>query len=88
MVGRKPGLNCDVYTQLLSAVRTGYRDRNIYQGITRFLAGRLPPDAVLLNVTHADNLPMRASYQRSGRRHLADTVVMRRVFDFRHAVAV
>ncbi len=88
VLGRKHGLNCDIYTQLLSAVRTGHRDRNIYQGITRFLADRLPPDAILLNATHADNLPMQAAYQRSGRRHLADTVVMRRVFDFRHAVTV
>jgi hypothetical protein len=88
VVGRKPRLNCDIYTQLLSAVRLGYRDRDIYQGITRFLVETLPLDAVLLNATHVDNFPMQAAYQRSGRRHLADTVVMRRVFESGHGVQV
>ena len=88
VIGRKPGLNSDMYTQLLSAVRLGYRRGNIYQGLTRYLTERLPLDAILLNATHADNLSMQAAYQRSGRTHLADTVVMRRVFCNGHGPAI
>ncbi len=81
VVGKKPGLTSQTYTQLLSAVRTSHQDRRVYQGMTQFLVERLPRDAVLLNATHAGNTAMRNAYERSGRAHLADTVVMRRIIE-------
>ncbi len=79
-IGRKPGLAEDVYTQLLSAVRKTYRGQRIYRGLTHLLSKTLPGDATLLNVTHVDNRAIQRAYQDSGRVHLADTVVLRRVF--------
>lgn len=81
VVGKKTGLTSSMYTQLLSAVRREYQGRDIYLGLTRLLVQKLPQDAVLLNATHAGNVAMQQAYQRSGRLHLADTVVLRRVFE-------
>jgi len=80
VVGRKPGLGSGTYTQLLSAVRKAYRGRGIYRGLVHLLSNRLPADARLLNVTHVDNQAMQRAYRGSGRFHLADTVVLKRVF--------
>jgi ribosomal protein S18 acetylase RimI-like enzyme len=79
VLGKKPGLEEDVYTQLLSAVRKAYRGQGIYRGLTSLLAQKLPQDAKLLNVTHVGNRAIQRAYQGSGRVHLADTVVLRRV---------
>lgn len=81
VVGKKPGLGEDVYTQLLSAVRQTHRGRGIYRGLTSLMARIMPQDATLLNVTHTDNRAIQRAYQGSGRTHLADTVVLRRVYD-------
>lgn len=75
----KAGLPGKVYTQLLSAVGRDHRGRGIYQGLTELLRRRLPADAQLLNVTHAENRSMQNAYRQSGRVHLADTTIMRRV---------
>jgi hypothetical protein len=77
--GKKTGLASDTFTQLLSAVSRDYRGQKVYRGMTRLLIANLPQDAVLLNATHADNTAMQAAYERSGRVHLADTVVLRKV---------
>ncbi len=77
VVGKKPGLSASMYTQLLSAARPAFQGRDIYLRMTRRLAEMLPADATLLNVTHASNMPMQMAYQRSGRKHLADTTAMR-----------
>jgi hypothetical protein len=79
VVGKKPGLSASMYTQLLSAARPTFQGRDIYLRVTRRLAEMLPADATLLNVTHASNMPMQMAYQRSGRKHLADTTAMRMV---------
>lgn len=76
---KKASLPGNVYTQLLSAVAQGHRGRGVYQGITALLRTLLPPDASLLNVTHADNEAMQRAYRASGRVPLADTSVLRRV---------
>jgi hypothetical protein len=80
VVGQKPGLTDAIHTQLLSAVANAYRGRGIYEGLTRVLLRTLPRDAMLLNVTHIGNSPMQRAYRLSGRTHLADTVLMRRIF--------
>ena len=79
--GEKPGLTGATHTQLLSAVRADYRGRGVYGGLTRLLWQSLPRDATLLNVTHADNREMQSAYHKSGRVRLADTVILRRIFD-------
>jgi hypothetical protein len=79
-VGKKPGLEEDTYTQLLSAVRNAYRGRGIYRGLTYLLSQTLPQEATLLNVTHVGNRAIQRAYQDSGRVCLADTVISRRVF--------
>jgi hypothetical protein len=79
VLGNKPGLVSDTFTQLLSAVRKDYQGRQVYQGMTWLLLSSLAQDAILLNATHAGNIAMQAAYERSGRAHLADTVVLRRV---------
>jgi ribosomal protein S18 acetylase RimI-like enzyme len=80
VIGRKPGLKGDTYTQLLSAVRQAYRGLGIYRGLSRLLPRTLSQDATLLNVTHVDNHAMQRAYQDTGRVHLADVVVLRRVY--------
>jgi len=80
-VGRKPGLGKHMYTQLLSAVRKAYHGQGIYRGLTHLLSQTLPQNALLLNVTHVGNHAIQRAYQNSGRVRLADTVVLRRVFD-------
>ena len=79
-IGKKPGLAEGVYTQLLSATRKASRGKGIYHGLTQLLSQTLPQDVVLLNVTHADNGTIQRIFQYSGRVHLADTVVLRRVY--------
>ena len=79
--GEKSGLSGATHTQLLSAVRADYRGRGVYGGLTRLLWQSLPRGAVLLNVTHADNREMQSAYLKSGRVRLADTVIVRRIFD-------
>ena len=79
VVGTKPGIQQNIYTQLLSAVRAKSRGQGIYRGLTRLLFKTFPKDAGLLNVTHADNTKIQRAYQNSGREYLADTVVLRRV---------
>ena len=80
VVGKKPGLAGASHTQLLSAVANDYRGRGVYQGLTQLLWRTLPRDATLLNVTHAENRAMQRAYLQGARVHLADTVLMRRVF--------
>jgi ribosomal protein S18 acetylase RimI-like enzyme len=80
VVGKKPGMAGASHTQLLSAVANDYRGRGIYQGLTQLLWRTLPRDAALLNVTHVGNRSMQRAYLQSARVHLADTVLMRRVF--------
>ena len=80
VVGKKIGFKEDVYTQLLSAVRKTYRSQGIYRRLTHILSQVLPLNATLLNVTHINNYDIQRAYQGSGRVHLADTVVLRRVF--------
>jgi hypothetical protein len=77
--GKKSGLDLETFTQLLSAVRKDYQGRQVYQSMTRLLIASLPPNAVLLNATHAGNAKMQVAYKRSGRMHLADTVALRRI---------
>lgn len=79
VVGKKAGLSFNMYTQLLSAVRKEYQGRDIYLGLTRLLVQKLPEEAMLLNATHTGNIAIQVACQRSGRIHLADTIVMRRV---------
>ncbi len=79
VVGEKAGLIPGMYTQLLSAVRKEYQGRDIYAGISQLLKKTLPREATLLNVTHEGNSAIQAAYRRSGRVHLADTVVVRRI---------
>lgn len=81
VIGRKPGLIGDTYTQLLSAVQKAYRGRGVYRGLTHLMSQTLPQGATLLNVTHVDNRAMQRAYQGSGRVHLADVVVLRRACD-------
>jgi hypothetical protein len=80
VVGKKHGVTDASHTQFLSAVACDYRGRGIYQGLTQLLVRTLPRDAALLNVTHVENRAMQRAYLQSGRVHLADTVLMRRVF--------
>ncbi len=80
VIGKKPTLEEQTYTQLLSAVRSSYRGSGIYRGLSRFLAYTFPKDALLLNVTHIQNESIQRAYQDSGRTHLADTVIVRRFF--------
>ncbi len=78
--GEKTGVEGGVYTQLLSAVSGPYRGKGIYRGLTELASRIFPPDAGLLNVTHVRNRKIQRAYQGSGRRHVADTVVLRRFF--------
>jgi ribosomal protein S18 acetylase RimI-like enzyme len=80
VVGEKTGVTGASHTQFLSAVASDYRGRGIYQGLTLLLWRTLPRDATLLNVTHVENRSMQRAYLQSGRVHLADTLLMRRVF--------
>jgi len=80
IVGTRRGLPTETFTQLLTGVRRDYQGRGVYQGLTSLLKQALPPDGVLVNATHAGNAAMEAAYRRSGRVHLSDTVVLRRVF--------
>ncbi len=80
VLGKKPGIVGSVYSQLLSAVSGLYRGQGIYRGLTELAARAFPPGAGLLNVTHVRNRKIQRAYQESGRRHVADTVVLRRVF--------
>ena len=79
-IGRKSGLKGNFYTQLLSGVSKEYRGRGIYRGLTGMLSRTFPPDAGLLNVTHVANQKIQRAYENSGRIHVADTVLLRRVF--------
>jgi len=80
IIGRKPRIEGASYSQLLSAVSPDYRGRGVYRKLS-FLAGEIfPPDALLLNVTHSDNLKIQRAYRGSGRMHIADTCILRRVF--------
>lgn len=81
VIGRKPDLGENRYTQLLSAVRQTYWGQGIYRGLTHLLSQRLPGEAMLLNVTHTANLSIQRAYQNSGRLHLADTVVLRKFYN-------
>jgi len=80
VIGKKPGLLTNVYTQLLSAVGKMYRGQGVYGSLTNLLSQTLPQDASLLNITQIGNRAMQRAYHDSGRVHLADTVVLRRVF--------
>jgi len=80
VVGSKRGLAEETFTQLLTGVRREYRGQGVYQGLTGLLKRVLPREGVLVNATHADNAAMEAAYRRSGRIHVSDTVVLRRVF--------
>jgi ribosomal protein S18 acetylase RimI-like enzyme len=79
-VGKKSGLKGKRFTQLLSAVDNEYRGRGIYRGLTLLLSKTLPADAELLNVTHVANTKIQRAYRDSGRNHVADTVILRRIF--------
>ncbi len=78
VVGRKAGGARPFYSQLLSAVSRRYQGQGVYRGLTRLAAGIFPHNAVLLNVTHVENRKIQRAYQGSGRRHVADTVILRR----------
>ncbi|MFH1966076.1 MAG: hypothetical protein ABIJ42_11120 [Acidobacteriota bacterium] len=80
VLGKKSGVEGNVYTQLLSAVSRLYQGQGIYRGLTDLAASTFPPGAGLFNVTHVGNRKIQRAYQDSGRRHVADTVVLRRVF--------
>jgi len=80
VVGKKPGLSDDIFTQLLSAVKKEYRGWGIYHTISGLLLRTLPGDGILLNVTDCNNRAIQKAYGKSGRSHLTDTVVMRRLF--------
>lgn len=80
VVGKKPGLKGDVYSQLLSAIQKEYRGRGIYRGLTVKLYQSFSKDSTLLNVTHVANEKIQRAYKESGRQHLSDTVILRRVF--------
>ncbi len=80
VIGEKPGPTAATHTQLLSAVRAEYRGRGVYGGLTRLLRQSLPPEAILLNVTHVENREMQTAYHKSGRIRLADTVIVRRAW--------
>ena len=80
ILSERPGLGQPQYTQLLSAVRKAYRGKGVYAGLTQLLTEILPNEAQLLNVTHAENHAMRRAYQKTGRLHYADTLVLRRIF--------
>lgn len=67
------------FTQLLSAVGEGYRGHGVYRGLSRLLHERFPHEACLLNVTHVQNHAIQRAYRDSGRTHVADTAVLRRV---------
>jgi ribosomal protein S18 acetylase RimI-like enzyme len=79
--GKKHGFVGDLYTQLLSAVRKAYRSQEIYRRLTYLLSQILSPKATLLNVTHTNNHAIQRAYHRSGRKHLVDTVVLRRFYN-------
>ncbi len=81
VVGSKHGLGTDTYTQLLSAVNPAYRGRGIYRGLTNLLATKFPTEATLLNVTHVETESIQRAYAGSGRIHLADTLLLRRVLE-------
>jgi hypothetical protein len=87
VVGRKPNLEKETYTQLLSAVRPSYRGAGVYRGLTRLLRSSFPEDAVLLNVTHIQNESIQRAYKDSGRMPLADTVVVRRCLGNIHSTS-
>lgn len=76
----RPGLEKPRHHQLLSAVGKAYRGKGVYAGLTQLLTEILPNEAQLLNVTHAENHLMRRAYENTGRRHYADTRVLRRIF--------
>jgi len=78
VVGKRTGLERATYSQLLSAVSEPYRGREIYAALTELVCRTLPADARMLNVIHTANLAIQRAYSRSGRRHLEDTVVLRR----------
>ena len=80
VIGKKSGFEEAQYTQLLSAVQKTYQGQGIYRGLTRCLSKIMPQHAMLLNVTHEENLAIQQAYQKSGRVHLADTVVMRKLY--------
>ena len=70
-----------LFIQLLSVVRKKYRRRGVYPALTAYLSTIMPPDAMLLNITHLENNSMLQAYAANNRKHLADTIVMRRWFD-------
>jgi hypothetical protein len=78
VVGRKSGLVDRTYTQLLSAVHPGFRRRGVYRGLTALISDVFPSQAKLLNVTHEQSMALWNAYRSSGKRPLADTVVLRR----------
>lgn len=80
VLGAKPGVEGDVFTQLLSAVSVSYQGKGLYRGLTDLASRIFPPGAGLLNVTHVRNRAIQRAYRDSGRRHVADTVVLRRFF--------
>lgn len=80
VIGRKPGIDEDSCSQLLSAVSPDYRGRGLYRRLSFLAAANFPPDSLLLNVTHSSNLKIQRAYRDSGRRHTVDTFVLRRVF--------
>lgn len=75
--GRKGFSSAAVYTQLLSAVEPDFRGRGLYRSMSRSIESGLPADALLLSVTHRENLTMQRAAVALGRRHLADSDVIR-----------
>jgi len=80
VIGEKAGPDDSIYSQLLSAVDREYRAIGIYRGLTRLMQKKLPDASELLNVTHIENRKIQRAYLDSGRKHLADTYILRRVF--------
>ena len=56
-----------------------YCGQEIYRNLTNFFSQTLPPETSPSNVTHIDNHKIQRAHAASGRMHLADTVVLRRV---------
>jgi len=76
----RKGIGTGTYSQLLSIVRQTARGKGIYQALSHHVKAVLAHegDVLLMNVTHAHNQAMLRAFARTGRRHLADTVVLRR----------
>jgi len=68
------------YTQLLSVVHKDFRGLGVYERLSIAALQSLPPEAMILNVTHKENRSIQRAYARHGRRRVADVQLFRRAF--------